>query len=385
MHNSILEDGGRVALPLRKLGVGSTVALVVAHCAGMLDLVVLPVWVGALVERYGFGPQQAGALVTSFLLGAVVASIAAAALLHRLNKRLTAAGGFTFAALAFFFASHQSDLAVLAICHLAAGLSIGTALSMVHGTMGHSANPHRLYAIAGIAVGLLAILLLGGLPQILIAFGGPALFQVFAAIMLIAALTCITLFRNPPPPDAQQPPRFDRAIWFTIFGTIIMTFNQAMVFSFVEVIGKARGFQAENVLAVLIALGIVNFLIPSPLAAFLQNRLPAWRVVQAGPACQVILALAVTSTTIFPLWAVAASIFVAVQIFTHTFVFGLLAQLDPTGRAVAATPAMLMLGAALGPIVGGAMGENFGFGALGAGAVVMAAFSILFFTKARAQ
>ena len=81
-------------------------------------------------------------------------------------------------------------------------------------------------------------------------------------------------------------------------------------------------------------------------------------------------------------WAPAAAFFVAVQIFTHTFAFGLLARLDPTGRAVAATPAMLMIGAALGPVVGGALGQNLGYGALGIAAVIVALLSIGFFSKA---
>ena len=44
-------------------------ALAVAHCAGMVDLVALPVWVGVLVAHHRFDPQQAGALVTLFLAG----------------------------------------------------------------------------------------------------------------------------------------------------------------------------------------------------------------------------------------------------------------------------------------------------------------------------
>ena len=38
--------------------------LMVAHCAGMVDLVALPVWVGTLISAYKFDPQQAGGLVT---------------------------------------------------------------------------------------------------------------------------------------------------------------------------------------------------------------------------------------------------------------------------------------------------------------------------------
>ncbi len=121
--------------------------------------------------------------------------------------------------------------------------------------------------------------------------------------MTLAAVACALLFRNPASAEAETLPTFSRATWFTIFGISIMTFNQAMVFSFVEVIGKSRGFDPANVLGVLIALGIVNFVLPSPLAALLQNRIPATVVVQVGPAVQAILALIVTGATAFVFWA----------------------------------------------------------------------------------
>jgi predicted MFS family arabinose efflux permease len=367
----------------QKFGAAAVAALVIGHFSGMLDLIALPVWVGALVERYGFSPQEAGALATLFLLGAVGASMFCAPRFNTFNQRLVTAAGFGVAAAAFFLASLQTGFVPLAILHTAAGIAVGLALSMVHGTMGRTANPHRLIAMAGIALGLFAIILLAGIPQLLIAFGGPVLFQVFAGIMAFAALSCALMFRNPDRIEEQAAVPFSRAIWLSIFGISLMTFNQAMVFSFVEVIGKSRGFSAESVLGVLIALGFVNFIVPSPLAVFLQTRIPATLVTQAGPAVQAVLAIIVTWATALEVWAPAAAVFVAVQIFTHTFAFGRLAQLDPTGRAVAATPAMLMVGAALGPVAGGVLGGNFGFGALGIAAIVVSILSIIFFTKAK--
>jgi len=370
-------------ISVQKSAIGGMIALVIAHCAGMIDLVALPVWVGALVERFGFRPQPAGGLVTLFLLGAVTASAVAAPRLNRLNQRLVATAGFGVAALSFLLASTQTTFPPLAGLHFVAGLAVGTGLSMVHGTMGRSENPHRLFAMAGVAVGLSGIVLLGAIPQLLIIRGGAALFQVFALVMTIATIACAILFPNPPAFEEESPVPFGRAVWFTILGISVMTFNQAMVFSFVEVIGKARGFAAGSVLAVLIALGVINFLLPSPLAAMLQKRVPATLVVQIGPAVQALLALVVTMATVCTVWAPAAAVFVAIQIFTHTFAFGLLARLDPSGRAVAATPAMLMIGAALGPIIGGMLGEHFGFGALGLAAVLVALVSPTFFTKAK--
>ena len=44
---------------IRTESVRGRIALMVAHCAGMVDLVALPVWVGTLISVYRFDPQQA--------------------------------------------------------------------------------------------------------------------------------------------------------------------------------------------------------------------------------------------------------------------------------------------------------------------------------------
>ena len=249
--------------------------------------------------------------------------------------------------------------------------------------MGRTANPHRLFAISFAALGFLAILLLATLPQLLITFDRSVLFLVFGTIMLIATVIAAVVFRNPPSLEAQLKRPFNKATWLMIFGIGIMTFNQSMVFAFVEVIGKIRGFESEAVLAVLIALGCINFLVPAPLAAFLQGRVSASLMTQIGPVIQAVLALGVTTATVMPIWGPSAAFFVTTQIFTHTFVFGLLSRLDPSGRATAATPAMALIGAALGPLVGGVLAQNFGFEALGMAAVAVGLGSAGCFTVAR--
>jgi len=357
-------------------------ALVIAHCAGMLDLVALPVWVGALVERYGFAPRAAGMLATLFLTAAVLASLVIAPNFVRLRHRPLAAGGFAFAALAFAMAATRRDFATLAALHLLAGWMVGTGLSLVHGAIGRNHAPHRVFAIAGIGLGLFAILILTGLPQLLLHLGDAALFTTFAVAMAVAALACALGFPTITAPSESTPREaFSPAVWCVIGGIAAMTLNQAMVFSFFEVIGKARGFAHEAVLGVLVALGLINFLLAAPLAMALEKRLNVQRVVLIGPLLQGALALVIASSGLFPLWAPAAAVFVAVQIFTHTFAFGLLARLDPSGRAACATPAMLMAGSALGPLVGGVLGQRLGFAALGVAALITALVAMALFQR----
>jgi len=357
------------------------IGLTVAHCAGMLDTVALPIWVGTLVASYRFDPQQAGFLVTLFLGGAVLSSLLLAPRFNRLSGRTVSALSFGLCALGFGSAASTTDYAMLALVHALCGAATGAALSVTHGTIALSARPHRLFAIVNTALGIAAVFYIGITPQIIAKAGGPALFVVFGAVMALAALVCLLAFPSAElapsaapvagVPTTQAPAGFGRAVWFGITGIALVTVTQAMVFSFVERVGIERGFGAEAVVAVLITLGFVN-LLPAPLAALLERRLPARGVLVSAPFVQAALAMTVMNATAYLVYGAAASVIVAVAIFSHTFAFGLIARLEPTGRALSATPAMLMTGAAIGPVLGGTLIKFFGYGSLGIAAVVLA-------------
>jgi predicted MFS family arabinose efflux permease len=406
------------------------IALMVAHCAGMVDLVALPVWIGTLMSRYGMAPQQAGTLVTLFLLGAVASSLFCAPRFQRLDKRAVATAGFAVSALAFLGLATTSEYAVMAGLHGLAGIAAGSALSVTHGTAGLSVNPHRMFALCGMALGVFAIVFLGTLPGIVAANGGMALFIALAVVMLVAACTSAAMFprgaaatgragrtggagdasgarsadgaghagragraasaatsphSNVGAAHAAVPPTpVSSAVWFAALGIGCMGLVQAMMFSFLERIGADRGYTTAAVTGVLIALGFVN-LFPAPLAALLEKRWPARLVVLAGPVLQAALALTIANGGSFASYAGAGAVFAAVMIFTHTFAFGLVAQLEPGGRALSATPAMLMVGAAIGPVLGGTLVQQAGYGMLGTAAVVIAIIAVVCFARAGRQ
>ena len=178
--------------------------------------------------------------------------------------------------------------------------------------------------------------------------------------------------------------RLDPAVWYVVFGVGCLALVQSMTFSFVERIGIDRGFGFAAVSGVLIALGMVN-LVPAPLAVLLQRRLPGHRVMLAGPIVQAAIVLTITQSSTFPPYALATAVLVSVLIFTHTFAFGAIAALDPSGRAAAATPATLMTGAAIGPLLGGTLVKSAGYGSIGIAAAVLAVLAVLSFRRAQSR
>ncbi len=358
--------------------------LMIGHCAGMVDLVALPVWVGTLISLYKLSPQQAGGLVTLFLAGAVASSLFMAPLFTRLRGRLVAACGFGLAALSFFGISSTENFAFMAVLHLIGGMGAGSGLSVTHGTIGRSSNPHRLFAIVNFALCVFMILFLGLTPKLVAAAGGPALFKVFAGIMVVAAVFSAFAFPEAEQPEAHRSTggKIKREVWFGILGVSCMALVQAMIFSFVERMGTDRGFTLTAITGVFIALGFVN-LLPASLAALLEKRLSGRTVTLTGPVVQALLALIITLSSGFAPFAGATAFFASVVIFTHTFAFALLARLDTTGRVVAATPAMLMVGAATGPILGGTLVQTMGYGSLGVAAAVIASVAVTGFYLAQ--
>ena len=367
-------------------------ALMVAHCAGMLDLVALPLWVGTLISQYKFDPVQAGGLATLFLIGASLASVFFASRFHKVNAKTAAVAGFAGSLVAFLICSRTDVYAVLAALHLLGGFCAGTALSFTHGTIGRAGNPHRVFSIVSLAIGIFGFIFLGSMPNIVDKLGGPALFLSFSAVMGAAALAALFFFPTPvrhiAADDAEaagvRARPIGRAAWYTIIAISLMCTTQSMTLSFYKTIGEARGFGLELVTLALVIYGLVTML-PGPLAGLLEKRFAATTVTCTMPALQAVFALIITHTSNFPLYALGGAMMAFTIIFTHTFAFGLLARLDPSGRATAGTPAMLMIGSAFAPFIGGALVNLFGFEAIGYAAVVIVIIELALYNATRRE
>lgn len=360
-------------------------ALMMAQCAGMVVLVALPVLVGTLITQYGLDTQQAGAMVTLFLAGAVVSSLFFAPRFNRIPGRLAATVGFALSGLAFAGIASTSDYTVMALLHGSAGIAAGCGLSVTHGTIGRSARPHRLFALVNTALGVFGILILGTTPRLVAEAGGPALFSALASVMLIAAVISALAFPQPERGQADaraktSPLRIPASVKLGALGMGLLSLMNATAFSFVERIGSERGFGLEAVSGVLLSVGIVN-LFPGPLAVLLERRSHARTVLFVGPVIHAALVLTLAQSTSFIPYAVGTCFLPAIVIFVNNFAFGLLARLDLSGRVLAASPAMVMIGAAVGPILGGTLVKLFGYGSLAIAVGMIAPLTLFCFAQ----
>ncbi|HBU16736.1 MAG TPA: MFS transporter [Gemmobacter sp.] len=363
----------------------ASAALITGHMAGMIDMPALPLWVGILISGYGLAPAQAGGLVTLFLGGVVMSSLLLAPLFHRMPVRWLVPAGYAISGGCFLVMAQVQGFAALSAPHLVAGLFTGMSLSMVHGSMARAANPHRIFALGGLALGVSGIALFIVLPPLVTHHGPQTLFLLLGGIMLLGALVTLFLFPQPPRQAAARAapaPRFSRATWYGMMGVLCMAFVQAMIFSFAERIGADRGFAPDLVQRALILSGFVSAT-PAAMAALLQHRLPPIPVAVAGAILQAVVACVIVGGTGYPAYLAGVMLFSFVMLFTHTFVFGHLARIEPSGRANAATPAMVMAGSATAPLLGGMLVQISGYGALGIVALCLAAVAAWGFSRSR--
>lgn len=361
--------------------------LMSAHCAGMVDLVALPIWIGVLVSFYHFDFQNAGLLVTLFLVGVTLASCIFSPKFNRLQIRKWVIAGYGCAFLIFLLCFFQTSFLLFVGLHFIAGLSVGTSLSLTHGTVGKSRNPHRLFALLGMALGFFSIVFMAGTTQILQHHSGAYFFLVLALVMGCASVATFIFFpkgiSNPLTDHIHKTvDKLSLNTWLVIFGVSLLSMTQALVLSFFERVGAFRGFSAKQIATALVVYTVVS-LIPSPLAAFLQKRVNKFLVICFGPLLQAISALCIYQTNQFLVFTIFGSCMIFSILFIHTFAFGLLAELDPSGRAASATPAMLMFGSAIGPLLGGVLVKFWGFEAIGYMAVVLVILQIIFFNVSR--
>lgn len=245
----------------------------------------------------------------------------------------------------------------------------GAGLVMVHGLIGRSATPHWLFAVVNLGVSLWAIGFYAITPHFMATMGVNAVFLAAAIVIAIAVGAAVMAFPSSPPAVVKvtkaAAPAGILALCFA--GVVMLQTSQAMTFSFVERIGDFRQFGADRVAAMLVAASFVPLL-----AGLLLNGLPAINVAIGGLMFHGLLSATVSNSAGFLAYGIAASLMIATVVFSHTFVLGLLARLDPSGRTNAGTPSMLMIGTAIGPFVGGAVIDLIGYQAVGVVAFVAA-------------
>jgi len=359
----------------------AVVSAIVLGTLGVLSFIVQPALVQGFVTHLHVGEPEALNLAGIEMLGVAISSIAMALGSHRYDWRRVMAAALLVAALGNGLSAMASDGGTLWTARFIAGLGHGAIITLSFTFVGLTRKVDRNIAL------YLALLLTYGaigvwrMPAFLDRFGLPALFWLFAALLVLGLATV----RNVPrthearaeiPEGARDLPHGMVAI--ALAGVLAYNIAQGIAWAVLFLVGIAAGLGEQSVADALFASQVLA--IGGALASvFLAGALARDRAIMigilGGGAC-IGLLLAHPGIVLF---AISVCGFNVLWNFVLPFILGTVGEFDTRGRMIGRAVAMQMLGLGTGPFLAGLLtnGSSYALVELACIFFFLASFALL--------
>jgi len=356
---------------------------------------------GPLMSRYERGEIDVGIVFTQELTVYGLAALFFAGPLSRISRVKAAAIGALLLFTVNLISAHTDSFEVLRMTRMLAGFAGGLIGAAGTASAASSRDPQRVFAIIGVAWGLIAAVQLAVLPYLTVPFGAEGGYYGMAAA--VALFLPLFVWLNPPRPHekmqesevfeqklslwgrllerlgARDAPNARFAIWIMV-ALFTYEIGQGATQVFLEQFGLRTGLEEIRIGQIL---GVTAFLGLSggALAAWMGNRFGNLRPIVVGIVFNVVFASALALGTIPILFAMSYFGWNMAYYFLVPYMLGVLAQMDDRGRWAVAADAVWWLGAAPGAAVGGIMVEKGGYTALACLAPVVGMICVLILVR----
>jgi predicted MFS family arabinose efflux permease len=344
-------------------------ALVLAALIGEYSLLIMPFILVAMMDSFGISERQAGALVSLQLLTMAIASIIVST---RLRPNQSVRPLLALAVLAIAAANTLCALIpstpVLAAARALTGLGEGAIMAAAGAAVAATAHPHRLYSLIGTAVAVVASIALVATPWLTEHAGSAGLFWLLAAVplLLLPLVTRIprlgqrAVSAQSAMPRGARRPRVELLLAF-----LLLWCGASGLWVYAERIGAHQGLSPTEI-GLWLSIGQLAG-IPGPLAA-------AWGEPKIGlRACLLAGCLGMAMAAVLFVFGGSAWLYGAggcLASFSIMFVVPCfrtrMAQIDHSGRTVAASAAFYTVGFGVAPlVVASIIGDGRSYGPIG--------------------
>ena len=317
---------------------------------------VMPLYVGALSDDYGFTNAQIGYLISIELGSAALASLTALFWLRQVNWRTV-----LLVFLILLAAVNVLSILVggayekLLLIRAVAGFSAGAMMAIALAALGDTQNQDRNFAFGVMGqLGISGCLLLV-LPYFIGSWGAASVFTVF----LVACVIAIPLARWIPstgkaPTVARITKRESLLPLWGLAGSAAIFVGQAAVWAFIERMGSAAGLSPGTIGVALgssVLAGIAGAFVASWLAGRKGRRLPM-AVAMIGEIVCLLFLLGGYTTAVYFAVVIVYSI---CWNFWLPYQMAVIAETDVSGKFVALITLSQAVGVAVGPALVGPM------------------------------
>lgn len=326
---------------------------------------VMPVMVGALQAQFGFGPAEAGYVISINMAGILGGTTAYPLLARRIADRTLLYAGLIALIAGNLATIPLHDRTALFAVRAISGLGEGVGCAIAYTLMAKAAEPGRLIAFYAAGQSILAAAGMAAL-TLLIARLGPSTFYACLSLLTTPALLIVPYVTSDSGPRRHTPlsVRSVLPVWAMLQLVAIFLFytGMGMVWTFMQRIADDRHIGVAFTASTLSAAALFGFA-GSMSVATAAYRLPVMTALAltGGGVLACTLSLSAADARLF---FVGAALLKFTWGFAAPFLFRILAETDPTGRTGGLTLLGTASALAISPAVGGVLLEARGLLAL---------------------
>lgn len=364
---------------------GLLVALIIGSCVAYSGLYTMPLWIGAMADHLTIDPALLGVMGSVQLLMAALASIGLSRKITRCSAAQFALYGTFLVILANLASAFVTSLPLLFLLRGLSGLGEGILLANLNVVISRTDNPDRYFTLSQTTVALFGIGLFLNAPGLTADFGVIGVFGIIVLVGLIAMGTNFYFPRSLPLPEAPQgessalPPRKFHLPALPLLALGVLFIGCQGGWAYLERMGVAKGFRGDEI-GNYIMVGLLISLLGPLSATFVCRRLGRRFAIITGLTLSGLAIVLASQNISTDFYKMAAALFPFATLFIVTSYLGYLAQKDSSGAMVAAAPAFINMGGALGPAVMGLMLSIGGYPVIGGTVVIsyLCAATLLF-------
>lgn len=354
-----------------RINMSLLITVVLGSCIAYSGLFTMPLWIGAVADQHKLDASLPAYMGSLQLIFAVLSSLFLSRKLDVFNARYVHLAGISIVIAANVFSAFAPSLSFLFLARALSGLGEGLLLANLNALICRTENPDRMFALSQTTIALFGITLFLTVPSLIGLYAAGGVFGFVCIVGLIALIATVFFPRlsstGGSETDSQDSPSGRFLLPLTALGILFIGCQGS--WTFLERMGIAKGFELQNI-GYFLTIGQGIGLLGPICAAFVSRKI--------GRPIAIVIGLVISGSAVMlasqPVadffYVFSAGAFQFATLFIVTSYLSHLAQLDPSGKAVAAAPAFINLGSAAGPALMGVTLTAGGYPAVGWAVIV---------------
>ena len=364
-------------------GLPMTVLISILYPLGPAAVILAPLIVGGVIDDYGFSEEQAGLIASMEGLGVVIGLLVGALWVRRVSwTRMLYLLLVAYAGANALSAAFDSASALLAM-RLACGLCGGSLFAIINAALGDNRQPDRAFGIAQSVQGVMMFAAFAAAPLLAEGQRVTGLFLMLAGAALVLML-CVSRFPHEgahaerPGGNQDRPAGLRGLIWIGLFGGLVYYASIFGFWAWIERIGVGAGLDSSAV-ELALSLSQIAAVAGGLAAGFAGDRFGRIAPLVCASGGQLLVLWMLMGDIAAPAYFIGASLYQGLYIIATSYLLGVIAKLDTSGKYVVVMNGMLGIGVAVGPSIAAALIRNGDYSGINLAAGAGVALTLVLF------